>query len=81
MRGVTDYEPYVAEPREPAPTQPRARLGGAVSWSAVLVIALAVLTLWLRGQGQEDPSLQVPQDRLTTPAQQPAAPPASEPAP
>ena len=62
---MTDYEPYVAEPAEPAP---RRRLAGAapVVWSLAVVVALACLaTLFLTGRGQEDPALSVPSEQAT----------------
>lgn len=61
---MTDYEPYVADPAEPAPRQ---ALQGLRPWliAAIVALLLAGLTLplWQRA-AEQDPSLEVPQEEL-----------------
>lgn len=71
---MTDYEPYVAEPAEPAPREQLARLRPLLAWMAALIVVAALAFVWVRNSGSEDPSLDVPADQLTDPAAPPADP-------
>lgn len=74
---MTDYEPYLAEPAEPVRPGKLARWRPLLSVAAVLLIALALVFLWLDAQGQQDPALTVPDAPTAPAAATPAAPPAT----
>lgn len=75
---MTDFDPYVADPAEPAPRERLARWRPLLAWLAALLIVAAMVFVWVRNSGSEDPSLDVPVDQLTpaAPADPGAAPPA-----
>lgn len=77
---MTDYEPYVAEPAEPARRERLARLRPKLAWVAALLVIAALAFIWVRNAGSEDPSLDVPADQLTAPPADPGAAPAQDPA-
>ncbi len=68
---MSGFEPYVADPAEPAPQRAlgRRRLSVGVSAGIVLLVALAVVGL--RGRPVEDPSFDVPV--IPTPAASPSS--------
>lgn len=76
---MTDYEPYVADPAEPAAEPRFARLRGPVGTAAIIIVVIAVVVLALLGQDDEDPSLNVPLDQFAPPADTAPAPEAPAP--
>lgn len=54
------YDPYVADPAEPAPPRPLARWQPLIVTVAAVVLLIAGATLFLQGRGEEDPALTVP---------------------
>jgi hypothetical protein len=67
IAGVTDYEPYLADPAEPVVPGKLARWRPLLSVAVALLVVLALVFLWLDAQGQQDPALTVP-DAPTAPA-------------
>lgn len=54
------YEPYVADPAEPAP-RPRLQRFSFPLWIAIVVLLVASLVwMYFEGRGEEDPALQQP---------------------
>lgn len=54
------YEPYVADPAEPA-GRPVLERWRPLAWFAlVLILLIAGSSLYLEGRGEEDPALQFP---------------------
>ena len=78
---MTDFDPYVADPAEPAARERLAHWRPVLSWLSALLIVAAMVFVWVRNSGSEDPSLDVPVDQLTPAATAPADPGAAPAAP
>lgn len=57
---MTSYEPYVAEPAEPARRRRLAAAAPGVWLLAVVVLLVALLALWRLGDATEDPAVGEP---------------------
>lgn len=54
------YEPYVADPAEPAP-RPRLQSWRVPLWTVIFLLLFASLVwMYFEGRGEEDPALQPP---------------------
>jgi hypothetical protein len=67
-RAVTDYEPYVADPAEPAPLARYPGLRPLAGTLAIVVLLAALVLLVLKDRALQDPSLDVPASVLPSPA-------------
>jgi hypothetical protein len=61
---VSDFEPFVADPAEPAPRQRLAHRAPAIFLAILLVLGAHVVRLVLENQDEQDPSLDIPAELL-----------------